>query len=94
MKRAHERTGTSHSCTANSHQAKHPTHTLVHGSLLDIPNGGSLDHVAHKVTADGLVLGHAAAAVVAAHGLDVAAAVLVAAVVPALLSLSRVLRSS
>lgn len=45
------------------------------------------------MTADSLVLGHAAATVVAAHGLDVAAAVLVAAVVPALLSLSKAMRT-
>lgn len=39
------------------------------------------------MAADGLILGDAAPAVVATDGLDVAATVLVAAVVPALLSL-------
>ena len=41
-------------------------------------DGSGLNHVADGETLDGLVLGNAASAVGAAHGLDVAAAVLVA----------------
>lgn len=40
-------------------------------------DGSGLDHVADGESLDGLVLGSAASAVGAAHGLDVAAAVLV-----------------
>ena len=44
-------------------------------------DGGGLDHVADGESLDSLVLRDAASAVGAAHGLDVAAAVLVAAAV-------------
>lgn len=40
-------------------------------------DGSRLDHVANGEALDGLVLGSAASAVGAAHGLDVAAAILV-----------------
>lgn len=55
------------------------------GSLGDITDGGGLDHVADGEALDGLVLGGAASAVGATHRLDVAAAILVAAVVRPLL---------
>ena len=47
---------------------------IMRGSRTD---GSRLDHVADGESLDGLVLGSAASAVGAAHGLDVAAAVLV-----------------
>ena len=52
------------------------------GGLTD---GGGLDHVADGESLDRLVLGSASRAVAAADGLDVAAALLVAAVVLSLL---------
>jgi hypothetical protein len=48
-------------------------------------DGGRLDHVADGEPLDGLVLGRASRAVAAADGVDVAAALLVAAVVLSLL---------
>lgn len=51
----------------------------------DITDGSGLNHVADGESLDGLVLGSAPSAVGAAHGLDVAAAVLVTTVVRPLL---------
>lgn len=45
--------------------------------IVERTDGSGLDHVADGESLDGLVLGSAASAVGAAHGLDVAAAVLV-----------------
>ena len=84
MKCTRKRMLPAHAC---NHEVKERPHTLVHGSILDVANGGSLHNVAHEVAVDGLVLGHAAAAVIAADGLDVATTVLAASVVPALLGL-------
>jgi hypothetical protein len=47
------------------------------GGVRDITDGSRLNHVADSESLDRLVLGDAAGAVGAAHGLDVAAAVLV-----------------
>lgn len=49
----------------------------VAGRRLERTDGSGLNHVADGESLDGLVLGDAASAVGAAHGLDVAAAVLV-----------------
>lgn len=54
-------------------------------SVRDITNSGRLDHVADGESLDGLVLGRAARAVGATDRLDVAATLLVAAVVLSLL---------
>lgn len=51
------------------------------GGVRDITDGGRLDHVANGESLDCLVLGRASRAVAAADGLDVAAALLVAAAV-------------
>lgn len=55
------------------------------GGVRDITDGSGLNHVADSESLDGLVLGDAASAVGAAHGLGVAAAVLVTTVVRPLL---------
>ena len=61
--------------------------TLVYASLADITNRRCLDHVTDGETLDGLILRDASRAVGAADEVDVAAAVLVAAVVSSLLGL-------
>jgi len=58
---------------------------LEDGGFRYITNGSRFDHVADGEALDGLVLGRASRAVGAADGLDVAAALLVAAVVLSLL---------
>ena len=69
--------------------------TRVHARLADVAERGALDHVADGEALDRLVLAHASRAVRAAHELDVAAALLVAAVVSSLLGLqTRVVVSS
>ena len=62
-------------------------HTLVDRRLVDVANGGRLDHVAHGEALDGLVLGDTAGAVGATDGLGVPAAVLVASVIATFLGL-------
>lgn len=63
--------------------------TGVDGGLADITDSRALDHVPHGETLDGLVLADASRAVRAADELDVAAALLVAAVISSLLGLHR-----
>ena len=63
--------------------------TGVHARIADIPDSSTLDHVTDGEALDRLVLAHASRAVRAAHELDVAAALLVAAVVSSLLGLRR-----
>jgi len=58
----------------------------VDAVVSDIPDGCSLDNVPDDKLADGLVLGASLGAVGAPDGLDVPTVVLVASVVPALLS--------
>ena len=60
--------------------------TSVDAVVGDIPDGSSLDNVPDDKLADGLVLGASLGAVGAPDGLDVPTVVLVASVVPALLS--------
>ena len=60
-------------------------HTLVHTSLADITDRRRLDHVTDGEALDSLVLGDASRAVRATNEVDVATAVLVAAVVSSLL---------
>ena len=60
---------------------------MVHASLADITNRRRLDHVTDSEALDSLVLGDASRTVRAADEVDVAAAVLVAAVVSSLLGL-------
>ena len=62
-------------------------HTLVHTSLADITDRRRLDHVTDGEALDSLVLGDASRAVRATNEVDVATAVLVAAVVSSLLGL-------
>ena len=62
---------------------------MVHASLADITNRRRLDHVTDSEALDSLVLGDASRTVRAADEVDVAAAVLVAAVVSSLLGLQR-----
>ena len=61
---------------------------MVHASLADITNRRRLDHVTDSEALDSLVLGDASRTVRAADEVDVAAAVLVAAVVSSLLGLN------
>ena len=58
--------------------------SIVHARLLDVPDGGLLHDVPHLKPLDRLVLGAALGAVGAADVLHMAAAMLVAAAVPAL----------
>ena len=62
---------------------------LVHGRLSDVPHGRRLDDVPDDELLDRLVLGHAASAVGATHGLHVAAVVLAASSITPLLGLKR-----
>lgn len=62
-------------------------HTGVEGGVADVTNGRRLDHVPYSEALDGLVLGDAARAVGAAHGVNVAAVLLVAAAGSSLLGL-------
>ena len=61
--------------------------TRVDGGLADITDGRALNHVPHGETLDSLVLADASRAVRAADEADVAAALLVAAVISSLLGL-------
>ena len=61
--------------------------TTVVAGVADITDGRALDHVTDGETLDGLILRDASRAVRAADEVDVAAAVLVAAVVSSLLGL-------
>ena len=63
--------------------------TLVHTSLADITDRRRLDHVTDGEALDSLVFGDASRAVRATNEVDVATAVLVAAVVSSLLGLCR-----
>lgn len=67
--------------------AKNKRRTRVHARLADIPDSSTLNHVAHCEALDRLVLAHASRAVRAADEVNVAAALLVAAVVSSLLRL-------
>lgn len=62
-------------------------HTGVYASLADIPHGSALNHVADGEPLDRLVLADTARAVRAAHELNVATTLLVAAVTSSFLSL-------
>lgn len=61
--------------------------TGVDASLVDIPNGGTLDHVPHGEALDSLVLANTARAVGAANKFNVAAALLVATAISSFLGL-------
>lgn len=69
------------------HTAESSLRTGVHARIADIPDSSTLDHVTDGEALDRLVLAHATRAVRAAHELDVATALLVAAVVSSLLGL-------
>lgn len=58
----------------------------VNGSLRQVTNGGSFNHVTDSPALNGFVLGDSAAAVDAANEFNVSTAVLVASVISSLLS--------
>lgn len=61
--------------------------TGINASLVDIPNGGTLDHVPHCEALDGLVLSNTARAVGAADEFNVATSLLVATAISSFLGL-------
>lgn len=73
-------------CTAFASRVK-GVRTGVDGRLADITDGSTLDHVPHSEPLDRLVLRDTARAVRAADEANMATALLVASVIPSLLSL-------